>query len=125
MISLKNVLQINALSSGVTGAALVIFGDTIAKVFGVSETQAFWGVGISLVAFAVLVFKESKHEHVRQNYVKFIIALDLLWIVASLIIVVLQLFGISMIGHVAITAVASWVGLMAYLQMTELRKVSA
>jgi hypothetical protein len=122
MISLKNVLLVNGVSSGVTGLQLIIFGNMAAGLFGVSQPQAFWGVGIFLVAFAILVIAEGLQQQARENRVRFIIVLDSLWVIASLVILVLQLFNLSAIGYVAITAVAAWVGLMAYLQMRELKK---
>jgi hypothetical protein len=122
MISLKNVLLINGISSGVTGLQLVVFGNMAAGLFGVAQPHAFWGVGIFLVAFAVLVVTVGLQAPIRENRVRLIIALDILWVVASLSIVVLQLFTLSFIGYMAITAVAGWVGLMAYLQMRGLKK---
>jgi hypothetical protein len=123
MTSLKNVLLINSLSSGVTGAGLLVFANAVAGLFGVSQPHVFWGVGAFLIAFAGLVFSESRRLHPRQSYVRLIIVLDTLWVVGSLIIVVLHLFDLSTIGYVAITAVAVWVGLMAYLQRMGLRKL--
>jgi hypothetical protein len=122
MISLKNVLLVNGVSSGVTGLQLIIFGNMAAGLFGVSQPQAFWGVGIFLVAFAAFVVAEGLQPHPREKQVRVIIALDSLWIVASLVIIVLQLFNLSAIGYAAITAVAAWVGLMAYLQSRGLKK---
>jgi hypothetical protein len=122
MISLKNVLLINGISSGVTGLLLVVFGNMAAGLFGVAQPHAFWGVGIFLIAFAVLVVTEGFQSPIRENRVRLIIALDILWVVASLLIVVLQLFTLSFIGYAAITAVAGWVGLMAYLQVRGLKK---
>jgi hypothetical protein len=122
MISLKNVLLINGISSGVTGLQLVVFGNMAAGLFGVAQPQAFWGVGIFLAAFAVFVVAEGIQSRIRENRIRLIIVLDILWVVASLAIIVLQLFNLSIIGYSAIAAVAGWVGLMAYLQMKGLKK---
>jgi hypothetical protein len=122
MISLKNVLLINGVSSGITGLLLVAFGSTAAGLFGVAQPQAFWGVGIFLMAFAALVVAEGRQTHPREKQVRFIIVLDTLWVVMSLAIVVLQLFNLSVLGYALVGAVAGWVGLMAYLQTRGLKK---
>jgi hypothetical protein len=122
MMSLKNVLLVNGVSSGATGLLLIIFGNTTAGLFEVSQPQAFQGVGIFLIAFAAFVIAESLQSQPREKQVRFIIVLDSLWVVASLVIVGLQLFNLSLIGYAAITVVAVWVGLMAYLQVRGLKK---
>lgn len=121
-MSLKKVLLINALSSGATGAGLVVFGNVVANIFGVIQPQAFWAVGIFLIAFGALVFTESRQQSSRQNRVRLIIVLDTLWVIGSAVIVVLQLFNLSSIGYILISGVAAWVALMAFLQTAGLKK---
>jgi hypothetical protein len=122
MTSLKNVLLVNGISSGVTGLLLVVLGRMAAGLFEVAQPHAFWGVGIFLVAFAALVVTEGFQSPIRENRVRLIIALDILWVAASLSIVVFQLFALSFIGYTAILAVAGWVALMAYLQIRGLKR---
>lgn len=124
MITLKNVLVVNALSSGVTGLLLVVMPQTVAGIFEVPQKEPFLATGIFLVLFALLVFYASSKKEVDRALVKFIIYLDMLWVVASLAIVVPQLFNLSLWGYLLITGVAVWVGLMAYLQHTGLKRAS-
>jgi hypothetical protein len=42
MKTLKNVLLINGVSSGVTGLGLVLFAASLADLFGTSSYQAMW-----------------------------------------------------------------------------------
>lgn len=124
MTSLKNVLLINALSSGATGIVLVLSGGFIANVFGLSEPLAFQGVGIFLIAFGILVLVEGRQKETRAGRVQLIIALDLLWVAGSLIIIVLQLFALSSLGYLLIAVVGLWVALMAWLQLKGLKKIT-
>jgi hypothetical protein len=124
MKTLKNVLLINALSSGATGLLLALFPKFFGDLFGHSSSQPFILVGIFLIAFAVLVFAQSRKSQVSKSWLKLIIALDVLWVVESLFIVIAQLFGLSMMGYLLIAAVAAWVGLMAFLQIRGLRAFS-
>jgi divalent metal cation (Fe/Co/Zn/Cd) transporter len=124
MKSLKNVLLINAVSSGATGVGLIVFARTVADLFGTSQSQAFTGVGIFLVVFAAGVLYEGIQKSPRPLQVYTIITLDVLWVIGSFTIVLPQLFNLSVIGYIAITAVALWVAAMAYLQIREVKQVT-
>ena len=104
---------------------LVVLASPIAILFGLENTTAVSEVGIFLVVFAILVFREGRRIHQNEKMVKFIIALDIAWVVSSLLIIVLQLFNLTVIGYLAIGAVALWVAGMAYLQINGLKRISA
>lgn len=125
MTTLKNVLLINAVSSGATALGLILLPSIIATLFEVPLTQPFLGVGIFLFAFAALVFIVSRNKDLSKGSVRLIIVLDVVWVVASFAIVLLQLFNLSMLGYILIFAVAAWVGLMAYLQFNGLKSLTA
>ena len=124
MTTLKNVLIINALSSGATGIALIVFAQLMATLFGVPHVQPFWGTGIFLVVFAALVLYAGSQNPINSSLVQLIIVLDSLWVVTSLVIVLFHLFHLSLIGYVLISAVAIWVAAMAYLQSAGLKKTA-
>lgn len=122
MTTLKNVLLINALSSGATGLLLIEFPSFTAQLFGVVQTMPFMATGVFLAAFALLVYYASHQKPVNKTLVRWIIALDIMWVIDSLIVIVGQLFGITFIGYAITLAVALWVGLMAYLQIKGLKE---
>ncbi|MCX6218096.1 hypothetical protein [Spirosoma sp.] len=125
MKSLQTVLIINAVSSGATGLLLLGLTSPIAQLFGQSSTGVFTEVGIFLVAFAGFVFYQSRRHITSAKAVRFIIALDLLWVVASVMLLAWPSAELTGIGQVAIAAVALWVALMAYLQTNGLKKLTA
>ena len=125
MISLKNVLLINAVSSGATGIGLVVLAETVAELVGTPAAGAVMGVGIFLVVFAAGVLNEAVQRTIRVNRVYIIIALDILWVAGSIAIVLPQLFQLTAIGYIAITAVALWVAAMAYLQIKGVKQMAA
>src|SRR5687767_8440239 len=106
MKTLKNVLLVNAVSSGVTGIGLLAFSPTMAILFGVPSPFPVTSVGIFLIVFAVFVFIEGRRSAPQVSRVKVIVALDTIWVVASLFIVALQLFELTLIGYFAMSAVA-------------------
>jgi hypothetical protein len=124
MTTLKNVLLINALSSGATGIGLIFFAQFVAELFGTSHVHAIWGTGLFLLGFAILVFYVSRQHQIKPRGVLVVTTLDTLWVASSLIIVLFQLFDLSFTGYFFITAVALWVAAMAYLQSTGLKKVA-
>ncbi len=122
--TLKPVLLVNAISSGATALLLLVFPEQIARLFGSSVKMPFMAVGLFLLLFAVLVFYQSRKPAVQTGWVKFIIALDILWVVESAIILIPQLFSFTAMGYIVISAVACWVGMMAILQARGLKQLS-
>lgn len=124
MKMLKNVMLINAISSGATGLGLAVFPKAVAGLFETTATMPFIEVGIFLLAFAALVFSVSRGNPMNVRAVRLVIVLDTLWVVGSAAIVLFQVFPISVLGYVFIGAVAVWVAAMAYLQSAGLRQIS-
>lgn len=125
MLPIKTTLLVNGISSGVTGIGLIAIARTVAGIFGVSQSAPFAGTGIFLVLFAMLVVSAGLKKTTNPSTVRLITALDLLWVVASVILVIADGRYFSFIGNVLIVAVAAWVGMMAILQRQWLKKQSA
>lgn len=117
-------MLVNALSSGATGLLLVLLPGYTAGLFGAAYTWPFVATGIFLLVFALLVFMQSRKQTPNKSWVKVIIALDILWVIESLIIVLPALFGLTVLGYCLIGAVAAWVALMAFLQARGLRSAT-
>lgn len=124
MLPLKTTLLVNAVSSGATGAGLIIFKEPVAEIFGVTNIYPFVGTGIFLLAFAVFVFITATKKHLSTAQINLVSAMDILWVVSSVMVLIMLSSLISVIGIVAIIAVAGWVGMMAYLQLNGIRKLS-
>jgi hypothetical protein len=116
MLPLKTTLLVNAISSGATGLLLALFPGMAAGIFGVSETVYFIEAGVFLILFAAFVLYVATRKPVSQRSVMMVTALDLLWVLASMVAVFLLAGVVSTIGIVLIVAVAAWVALMAFLQ---------
>jgi hypothetical protein len=123
MISLKQVLLLNAVSSGATGALLMLFPAPVARLFGVAPVVPFVAVGAFLLVFAAGVGYEGMQKPPRSGRVQRIIALDIAWVVGSLVAVALLFSTLSVLGNGLILAVAGWVAGMAFLQSKGLREL--
>ncbi len=124
MKTLKNVLLINAVSSGATGLGLVAAPGFVANLFAVSLTAPFIAVGIFLFLFASMVYWVSRKNPINESAVRLIIILDSLWVAGSISIILFQLFDLSNLGYLVIGVVAAWVGLMAWLQYNGVKHMS-
>jgi len=124
MNRLKNILMINAVSSGATALLLIAFSGLAAELFGTSQTFPYLGVGIFLLLFASYVYIQSRKKPLHSKNVQSIIAIDVLWVIGSLIIILPQLFGLTQFGYILIGAAALWVAAMAILQTRGLQKFS-
>ncbi len=124
MTTLKNVMMLNAMSSGATGLLFILFSKPAAGLFGVTWPTPFFAVGMFLVIFACLVFYHSRKTPMSKGWIKFIVLLDILWVVESIILVTSQMIAFSTIGSGVIIMVALWVAIMAILQAYGLKKIS-
>ena len=125
MTTLRNVLMINAISSGLTGSILVIAPRFVAHLFATSFTQPFVAVGMFLLAFSTLVIVAALQNPLRAGMINLIIVLDSSWVIASVAVIILQLLEISALGYFFIAGVAAWVLLMAYFQFGGLRQLAS
>lgn len=122
-MTLKNVLLINAISSGATGILLTAMSTFFADLFAVGSSIPFMEVGVFLILFSAFVFISAFSGQRRKSRAKIITVLDVTWVIASAVAVVILFSSISTIGSFLIIAVAAWVGLMAYLQNKKLQSI--
>jgi hypothetical protein len=124
MITLKNVLRINAISSAATGMGMIVFASTVASVIGVNDPVICYAVGIFLSVFGIFVFAEAIRQPINSSRVRIITTLDVSWVVGSLV-VLLSPVEFTIIGRIAIIMVALWVAMMAFLQYRGLRMLAS
>jgi hypothetical protein len=117
---LKNTLAANATFSTASGILLSIFPEKFAELFEVNNALIFRIIGVVLLFFAGFVFSQVKKYDVKL--VKFIISQDALWVVGSLLLVLLQPFGISQTGNNMIAGVAVIIFLFAVGQIQGLKQ---
>lgn len=122
MSLLKNTLATNATFSTATGILLAIFPDKFAELFEVENILVFRAIGVVLLFFAGFVFSQVKKYDVKL--VKFIISQDILWILGSAVLLVLQPFGISQTGNYMIGGVATLALLFAIGQIKGLKSTA-
>ncbi len=116
MITLRNVLKINALSSGATGLLLIAFSGYFMSLFDVSSGGPFMLAGVVLLLFSTFVMLVAMQKALKASLVKSIIWMDILWVIGSLLLVLTIGRSVSVVGNLLIGGVALWVLAMAVLQ---------
>lgn len=122
-MNLKQILLLNAITSGTTGILLMILPNVFAVLFETHQTTPFIQVGLFLTLFALFVLFTAFKTDAHVLGTKIIIALDTAWVIASIAATIALFSSISIAGTVIILAVAAWVGMMAYLQRQSLKNI--
>ncbi len=103
-----NILQIALLGNGIfslsTGLFLLFFKNRIAKWFGQEKSIIFLIIGLGLLYFAYSIFKQLKNP--EPDAVFYIIVQDLIWVLASIVILFFKPFNITVLGNQIIIGVA-------------------
>ncbi len=118
---LQKSLLANSIFSSASGILLIIFNRYIADLFGVSSTTAFWVTGIVLLFFAITIIIEIVKQ--RRLAIVWIIIQDILWVLASIILVITNPFSITKPGNYMISIIAFIVLCMAILQARALSQI--
>lgn len=121
MKTLKTYLRLNSAFSLLTGLLMVLTSDILIKFFNIIDDQyLFDSIGVNLIVFALFVWYVSTKQLQNVLLVKLISFLDILWVIGSFIIVLFQLFNLSLNGYILITVVAIWIGFLAYKQLKQI-----
>jgi hypothetical protein len=114
---LRNTLRVDAVASGVSGAGLVALGGLHEELFGLPRAWSL-PMGIFLLVFAALAGLAST----GTRGVPAIVAVNVAWVIASVVMVfALPLTGLG-VGYVVAQAVA--VAVFAELEFVGLRRAS-
>jgi ribosome-associated toxin RatA of RatAB toxin-antitoxin module len=121
MNQLQKSLLLNAVFSCISGVILVVFPKPIAVIFKVSAPEIFRLIGIALLFFAGTIFYELRKQ--RLVAVLWIITQDMLWVLTSITLILLQPFQISKTGNSVIAIIALIVLFMAINQTKAIAQV--
>ncbi len=104
MSFLQITLVSNAIFSFATGLSLILFHNVIATWFGKQNPTIFWIIGLGLLYFSYSIIVEIRNP--KPHAVFYIIIQDFIWVLASLVIVLIKPFNLSVPGYQIIAAVA-------------------
>lgn len=113
---LRYAIKGNAIFSISSAITLLLSSRPIAKIMNLAAPKSLVYIGIGLFIFAITLFHNAFRKELKSTQIRFIIIQDWLWVIGSLILLIWNPFGISMIGNYIIAGVALIVTIFAILQ---------
>ena len=116
----RNVLSLDAATSGIAGVAMIAGAGFISGLTALPSSLLFWA-GVILLPWTALLAYFSRHSTMSRIVMIDIVAVNALWVVASIGILVAGLVTPNMLGVAFVIAQAAAVLLFTVLQMGVLR----
>jgi hypothetical protein len=118
------LLTIDALISGATGVAMILAAGVLESFLNVPAV-VMRSAGVMLLPFAGMVFFFSRPAQLTPVRVRAVIALNVAWVAASILVLVTGWIQPSTLGVAFVVFQALVVAALAELQFAGLRRVSA
>lgn len=120
---LRNALRGNSLFSAVSGLILVIDAGLLADFMGIETTLPFIIIGIGLLLHAANLFLNSRNRPVSKALGWFAVIGDVLWVVATAIILMTDAFALTGSGKWLLLIIADVVLIFAIAQYLGIRRM--
>lgn len=120
---LKTVLYENSAFSFVSGLLMVSMPYTVADFMGVESATAFQILGVLLFIWAADVFFVARQNPLNLTFAWLIIGGDLLWVIGSAVVLLLNPFDFSTEGNWATLIIADIVMVFAIAQFVGIRRL--
>ena len=118
---LRRALVFDTVASGIMGVLLVLTAGPLQHLLGLPAGLLRWS-GVMLVPFAGLLSWIATREHMSRDAVATIIGGNVLWVVASILLLVSDWVTPTWLGEVFVLLQAAAVSVFAYLEYDGLRQ---
>ena len=122
--TLRLLLALDAAVSGATGIAMIAAADVLEPLFNVPAV-VMRSAGAMLLPFAAMVFFFSRPAQLTPSRAWAVVALNVAWVVASVLVLVTGWIQPTTLGLVFVLFQAVVVAALAELQFTGLRRSAA
>jgi hypothetical protein len=122
--ALARALRIDAAASGAMGLLLAVDAPSLQTIFGLPGSL-LRAVGVFLLPFAAVLLLLAPRAARALGLIRLIIAGNLLWIAASLVLIVATSATITLLGEAFVLGQAAAVAVFVYLEVRALRGVTA
>jgi hypothetical protein len=116
-LKVKSTLYVNALFSISCAAIILIYPTQVAVWLGIENTSYLTLLGSGLLIFAVFVIGVAYYKSTIKAWVYIVSVQDLMWVLASIWVVLSNPFGFSFFGLVLTSVVALFVGVFGSVQI--------
>ena len=118
---LRRSLRLDAAASGVCGVILVVGAGPIARLFGFAPPALAFAVGAGLLVFAAALLWNAGRPRVSRTEAIVTVVLNAAWVLGSLVLIADG--PLTLLGNLAVAAVAAAVALFAVLETVGLRRL--
>jgi len=118
---LRNVLAVDAAMSLAAGAMSLLGASLLAPLLGLPQPLLFWA-GLFLLPWSAFLFALSRRAELSRLLLVDVIAINGLWVVASVAILVAGLVTPNVLGIAFLLVQAAAVAVLAELQFMGLRR---
>ncbi|MBT32512.1 MAG: hypothetical protein CMO01_22845 [Thalassobius sp.] len=122
---LRITLKLNAFFSAISGLILAVFAEFIGNLIGLDQNINLMYIGFALILFATFVFLVALSKTLNKSLVRFIILQDVLWVLASIVLLIVSPFNITFTGKILIIGIALVVADFAYFQFRFLKVINS
>ena len=120
-MNLKYTLLINGLSTLPFALILMLFASDIAKQFSLISPLNIQILSSALLLFSFLAMWCARSMHLTT--VKLILLLDLLWVIASAIMIIFDPLDMTFVAKLGTLIIAAWVSLMSALEFKGIKQL--
>lgn len=121
---LRNAMRADGVSALLGGILFILDGGLVAQFLNVGDTAFYMAFGVVLLFHGATLFYFSRTPDVPRRYVQYTILVDVLWMIASIFLIISSSFGIPDAGKWAIFIVNEAVLAFAYFKYMGLRRLS-
>jgi hypothetical protein len=121
---LRNALFIDSVVSFISGLAFLLFSKAIASFLGLPASWIVIVLGIVAVVYSIEIYLAARAEPVNTRIAKVAIYGNLIWVLASVVLIFANLVPFAIAGKWAIAIAADIVLVFAIFQYIGLRKVA-
>jgi len=118
---LRRSLQLDGIASGVTGMLLLVGAGPVSALIGLSAPTIARAIGALLAVYAAALLWNAARATVSRRETLAAVALNAAWVLGS--IAVIELGSLTMLGNLAVAAVALAVLVFAILEIMGLRRL--
>jgi hypothetical protein len=118
---LRFALLVDAVASGATGLLMIAGAEGLTGLLGL-PVPLMREAGLLLVPYVALVGLVGTRENIPLGAVKTIVALNVLWVLGSIGLLMSSLVAPTMLGYAFVIVQAVAVGVFAELQIIGLRR---
>lgn len=121
---LRNALRLDSAFSLISGLAFLLFSKAIAGFLGVSASWVILAIGAGVIVYAVELYLAARAEPVHLGIARFAAYGNLVWVLASAVLIFANIVPFTTAGKWAIAIVADIVLVLGIFQYLGLRRLA-